>query len=81
MPKSSAIQMRNPMKNGKFPGAMCSTSVQFNGSQFCPYIINNCFDIRTERCNKVKEDAILIRPETTITRYGRISKRPARTDL
>ena len=47
---------------------------------FCDFI-NNCFDIRKDYCNKTKENNILIRPETSTTRYGRISKRPNRIDL
>ena len=50
------------------------------GRTFCEYI-NNCFEIRKECLFKTKEKNILLRPETTTTRSGRISIRPTRIDL
>ena len=50
------------------------------GRLLCNYV-NTCFDIRRDSLNKVKENLIFCRPETTTTRFGRISKRPTRIDL
>ena len=43
--------------------------------------LNECFGIRRDSNNQAKENNILLRPETTKTRCGRISKRPTRIDL
>ena len=50
------------------------------GRLLCNYV-NTCFDIRRDSLNKVKENLIFCRPETTTTRFGWISKRPTRIDL
>ena len=50
------------------------------GRTFCNYI-NSCFEIRQECLFKTKQKNILLRPESTTTRSGRISKRPTRIDL
>ena len=49
-------------------------------SRLCLFI-NNCFQIRIDFCNTAKQIDILLRPETTKTRSGRISKRPNVFDL
>ena len=47
---------------------------------FCEYI-NNCFDKRRETYNTIRQDEIFKRPLSTLTRSGRISKRPTRIDI
>ena len=50
------------------------------GRHVCEFI-NSCFKLRIEYFNIVKERNILCRPATTLTRFGRVSKRPNRIDL
>ena len=50
------------------------------GKAFCDFL-NKCFKLRNETLSEIKENNILCRPETTVTRIGRVSKRPQRMDL
>ena len=50
------------------------------GSILCNFI-NNCFEIRRDSINIARERNVLLRPETTTTRSGRLSKRPIRLDV
>ena len=50
------------------------------GKEFCIFL-NACFNIRTEAIKEIQEKKLLCRPESTITRLGRVSKRPLRMDL
>ena len=50
------------------------------GKEFCNFL-NACFNIRTEAIKEIQEKKILCRPESTITRLGRVSKRPIRMYL
>ena len=50
------------------------------GKLVCNFI-NACFEKRKDTLNEIHDKNILCRPETTITRLGRISKRPTRLDL
>ena len=47
------------------------------GKIFCEYI-NSCFTKRREAFNCSRENEIMNRPPCTVTRYGRLSKRPNR---
>ena len=50
------------------------------GAIFCDFI-NSCFIKRRQHLSLIVENNILRRPETTITRTGRVSKRPNRIDI
>ena len=50
------------------------------GRLFCNFV-NTCFEKRSDTLNMIKEKNILCRPETTITRSGRISRRPKKYRL
>ena len=50
------------------------------GKLFCDYL-NKCFKLRSEILSHTKENNILQRSLPTLTRSGRISKRPAIFDL
>ena len=45
------------------------------------YFINNCFEIRRESINTASEKNVLLRPEVTTTRSGRLSRRPTRLNV
>ena len=50
------------------------------GRAICDYV-NICFKCRSDTLSEIKENNILCRPATTITRSGRVSKRPSRIDV
>ena len=50
------------------------------GKAFCDFV-NSCFEKRSKVLKGIREKNIYCRPEETLTRYGRLSKRPTKLDL